>query len=619
MNEQSIFLESLEIESDGARRDFLRESCPDTAMRSRIERLLLVQQKVGGFMEEPAASDAAADVFGSDLPFEEVGASIGPYKLLEQIGEGGMGVVYMAAQQTPVKRKVAIKVIKPGMDTKQVIARFEAERQALALMDHPNIARVVDAGATESGRPYFVMELVRGIPLTDYCQREALGLEQRLALFVDVCHAVQHAHLRGIIHRDIKPSNVMVTLHDGISVVKMIDFCVAKAMNQQLTEKTLFTNYSQMIGTPLYMSPEQAEMSGLDVDTRSDIYSLGVLLYEILTETTPFEQQRLKEAGYDEMRRIIREEEPPRASTRVSTLQNQSQTLSDQRRTNLAQLGRALRSELDWIVVKALEKNRNRRYQSAREFADDVKRYQQGQPVEAFPPSALYQLQKIIRRNRALVASLTMAFLLMVAATAVSSVFALRAHRAEEVAESALLRAETKGDIAAAISSFLSDELLGQASPYVSAERDLQLREVLDHAAERINGHFDGRPLVEAQIPMTIGTTYRHLGESEKPAQHLQHAMELRREELGESHRDSLKSAHELAIARLYGTGRKAAIPLWEQTVERQRRVLGDDDPDTLRSICWLAACPGRGLLAWPLGLENSKLSNARHIDHVCE
>jgi serine/threonine protein kinase len=287
-------------------------------------------------------------VFGSDLPFEEVGASIGPYKLLEQIGEGGMGVVYMAAQQTPVKRKVAIKVIKPGMDTKQVIARFEAERPALALMDHPNIARVVDAGATESGRPYFVMELVRGIPLTDYCQREALGLEQRLALFVDVCHAVQHAHLRGIIHRDIKPSNVMVTLHDGISVVKMIDFCVAKAMNQQLTEKTLFTNYSQMIGTPLYMSPEQAEMSGLDVDTRSDIYSLGVLLYEILTETTPFEQQRLKEAGYDEMRRIIREEEPPRASTRVSTLQNQSQTLSDQRRTNLAQLGRALRSELDW-------------------------------------------------------------------------------------------------------------------------------------------------------------------------------------------------------------------------------------------------------------------------------
>jgi serine/threonine protein kinase len=348
MNEQSIFIESLEIESDGARRDFLRESCPDTAMRSRIERLLLVQQKVGGFMEEPAASDAAADVFGSDLPFEEVGASIGPYKLLEQIGEGGMGVVYMAAQQTPVKRKVAIKVIKPGMDTKQVIARFEAERPALALMDHPNIARVVDAGATESGRPYFVMELVRGIPLTDYCQREALGLEQRLALFVDVCHAVQHAHLRGIIHRDIKPSNVMVTLHDGISVVKMIDFCVAKAMNQQLTEKTLFTNYSQMIGTPLYMSPEQAEMSGLDVDTRSDIYSLGVLLYEILTETTPFEQQRLKEAGYDEMRRIIREEEPPRASTRVSTLQNQSQTLSDQRRTNLAQLGRALRSELDW-------------------------------------------------------------------------------------------------------------------------------------------------------------------------------------------------------------------------------------------------------------------------------
>src|SRR5271166_4202802 len=288
----------------------------DEDIRRRVK-LLLAAHRDDSFLASPApALQGTIDDPGAERP----GTIIGPYKLLEQIGEGGFGLVFMAEQQQPVRRKVALKVLKPGMDTRQVIARFEAERQALALMDHPNIARVLDAGETGSGRPHFVMELVKGVPITDYCDQNRLTTRERLALFTHVCHAVQHAHQKGIIHRDLKPSNVMVTLHDGMPVVKVIDFGVAKALGQQLTDKTLFTGFAQMIGTPMYMSPEQAQLSGLDIDTRSDIYSLGVLLYELLTGTTPFDKERLRQVGYDEMRRIIREEEPPRPSTRVSTL-----------------------------------------------------------------------------------------------------------------------------------------------------------------------------------------------------------------------------------------------------------------------------------------------------------
>ena len=307
---------------------------------------------------------------------ERPGTIIGPYKLLEQIGEGGMGVVFMAEQTQPIQRKVALKIIKPGMDTQQVIARFEAERQALALMDHPNIARVLDAGTTESGRPYFVMELVRGVPVTDYCDRHRLSIRERLELFVTICQAVQHAHQKGIIHRDLKPTNVLVTQHDGRPLVKVIDFGVAKATGQKLTEKTLFTGFAQLIGTPLYMSPEQAELSAPDVDTRSDIYSLGVLLYELLTGSTPFESERLKAAAFDEMRRIIREEEPPRPSTRISTLAQQAiSTVSEKRNSDPRHLSRLFQGELDWIVMKTLEKDRNRRYETASALAADVEHY----------------------------------------------------------------------------------------------------------------------------------------------------------------------------------------------------------------------------------------------------
>jgi probable HAF family extracellular repeat protein len=331
---------------------------------------------------------------------EGVGTVIGPYKLMEVLGEGGMGVVYVAEQTQPVRRKVALKVIKPGMDTKQVIARFEAERQALALMDHPNIAKVLDAGTTPGGRPYFVMELVRGLPITDYCDREQVAIPARLELFVLVCRAVQHAHQKGIIHRDLKPTNILVTLHDGVPVPKVIDFGVAKAIGGGLTDKTIDTQLTQFVGTPLCMSPEQAELSGLDIDTRSDIYSLGVLLYELLTGTTPFDPETLKKAAFDEMRRIIREQEPQRPSLRLSSLGESLTTVSARRGSDPRRLNRAVRGELDWVAMKALEKDRRRRYETANDLAADVLRYLTNQPVEACPPSRWYHLQKFIRRHR---------------------------------------------------------------------------------------------------------------------------------------------------------------------------------------------------------------------------
>ncbi len=336
---------------------------------------------------------------------EGPGQTIGPYKLLEEIGDGGMGVVYMAEQREPVRRRVALKIIKPGMDTRAVVARFEAERQALAMMDHPNIAKVFDAGATGSGRPFFVMELVNGVPLTDYCDQNRLTTDERLELFAQVCLAIEHAHQKGIIHRDIKPSNVMVTLYDGVPVPKVIDFGVAKSVSGQLTEKTLFTHHGQMLGTPLYMSPEQAERSGLDVDTRCDIYSLGVLLYELLTGGTPFDRERVREVAYDELRRMIREDDPPRPSARISTLGEAATVVSGHRKTDPARLSQLLRHDLDWIVMKALQKDRTQRYQTATDFSRDIQHYLAHEPVQAGPPSAWYRFRKFAWRNKTALAT----------------------------------------------------------------------------------------------------------------------------------------------------------------------------------------------------------------------
>jgi tetratricopeptide (TPR) repeat protein len=408
VNEESVFAEALEIEDLQQRAAFLDRACAGNPALRRNVQSLLSAYGAGQFLEPPTPGPAAT----TDEPIRErPGTVVGPYKLMEQIGEGGMGLVFVAEQQHPVRRMVALKVIKPGMDTRQVIARFEAERQALALMDHPNIARVLDGGETAGGRPYFVMELVKGVPITEYCDQNQVPVRQRLGLFLHVCQAVQHAHQKGIIHRDIKPSNVLVMSHDGTPLVKVIDFGVAKAVGQQLTEKSIYTQFSQLIGTPSYMSPEQTGQSGQDVDTRSDIYSLGVLLYELLTGTTPFDKERLKEVGFDELRRIIREEEPPRPSTRISTLGQAATTISTQRKTDPRRLSQLFRGELDWIVMKALEKDRNRRYETASAFAADVQRYLHDEPVQACPPSAWYRFRKFARRNKGRLAAVAGVFL----------------------------------------------------------------------------------------------------------------------------------------------------------------------------------------------------------------
>src|SRR5262245_48510100 len=412
---EQIFAAALTV-ADAAERAALvqRECAGDDMLRAEVESLLAAHDQADAFMQTerfgvPALGETVAAPAESGTPkdkavcapSENSGDRIGRYKLLEQIGEGGFGAVWMAEQEEPVRRRVALKIIKLGMDTREVVARFEAERQALALMDHPNIARVFDGGATEGGRPYFVMELVRGLSITKYCDEHRLTTSERLELFMQVCQAVQHAHQKGVIHRDLKPSNILVMELDGKAVPKVIDFGIARATAQRLTEKTLFTRFGQLVGTPAYMSPEQAGLGGLDIDTRSDIYSLGVILYELLTGRTPFDTKKLLEAGFEAILKTIREVEPPKPSTRLSTLSvEELRTVAQQRRADPAKLNRLVRGELDWIVLKALEKDRHRRYESPSAFARDLEHYLHNEPVTAAAPSMLYLLGKLIRRHR---------------------------------------------------------------------------------------------------------------------------------------------------------------------------------------------------------------------------
>jgi serine/threonine protein kinase len=478
MNEASVFAAALEKTSSQERAAYVAEACAgDEKLRRRVENLLRAHAEPDDLLDPPAHQLGTA----SFVPLVEgPGTVIGPYKLLQQIGEGGFGVVYMAEQTQPVRRIVALKIIKPGMDTAQVIARFESERQALALMDHPNIARVFDAGATASGRPYFVMELVKGVPITDFCDKNQLPPEARLGLFLDLCHAIQHAHHKGVIHRDIKPSNVMVTLHDGVPVVKVIDFGVAKAMGLRLTERTFFTAYGQMIGTPAYMSPEQAEMSGLDIDTRSDVYALGVLLYELLTGTTPLEDQRLRQAAYVEMQRLIREEEAPRPSTRLSLLGGSATVLAGKRGLEVNRLVQLLAGDLDWLVMKALEKDRNRRYDTPGSFAEDIERYLHHEAILARPPSTAYKLKKFVQRNRTVVLTTMVVAASLILGIVLASWQAVRALAAEEQATVALAQAETDRDRALAAEQLASERLA-----QITKEKERAEKALADAASER--------------------------------------------------------------------------------------------------------------------------------------
>jgi serine/threonine protein kinase len=442
---ESVFSAAVATGGPAERARYLDSACGgDADLRRKVEALLASHDGASRFLSRPLDHGG---VFGAGPGMsvaEASGAQIGPYRLLELVGEGGFGSVFMAEQEHPVRRTVALKIIKLGMDTRQVIARFEAERQALALMDHPNIARVLDAGATDTGRPYFVMELVRGVTITEYCDTNNLSTAGRLELFIPVCHAIQHAHQKGVIHRDIKPSNILVTLHDGVPVPKVIDFGIAKATQQELTDKTLFTQFQQFIGTPAYISPEQAETSGLDIDTRADIYSLGVLLYELLVGQTPFDAKEMMQAGLDGMRKIIREKEPLRPSTKLSTLQGDARAAAGKRRqADVGRLVHQVRGDLDWIVMKCLEKDRTRRYDTANGLAMDIRRHLDNEPVIARPSSAAYKLHKAWRRNRLAFSAAAAVLCVLIAGAVVSTWQAVRATRAER--EQSRLRQDAEG------------------------------------------------------------------------------------------------------------------------------------------------------------------------------
>jgi tetratricopeptide (TPR) repeat protein/tRNA A-37 threonylcarbamoyl transferase component Bud32 len=616
-SEETIFAHACAL-PPAERAAYLDRACGgDAQLRANVDALLRAEADVG-FMAAPAADRTPVP---APLPAEKPGDRIGRYKLLQKIGEGGCGIVYLAEQQEPVVRRVAVKVIKLGMDTREVIARFEAERQALALMDHPNIARVFDAGATETGRPFFVMELVRGVPITKYCDEQNLSTVARLELFTSVCHAVQHAHQKGIIHRDLKPSNILVTVNDGRPVPKVIDFGIAKATQGRLTDATVFTAFEQFIGTPAYMSPEQAVMTSLDVDTRSDIYSLGVLLYELLTGRTPFDSRTLITAGLDEIRRVIREVDPPRPSTSLATLADAARaTVAKQRGIPPGQLSSLLRGDLDWIVMRCLEKDRARRYETAASLAQDLARHLKSEPVLARPASAAYRLQKTIRRHRLLFAGGATVALAVFAGAGAATWQAVRATRAEKAAKAEAAKSSQ-------VAGFLKS-IFGEIGPSVLKGRDTALlTAMLDQAAKRVPIALRDQPEVQGELYYTLGWGFYSVSEYARAESAFRAAVEIARKRSDPGALANL--LNQLAIAVLDGGDPVRAEPLLQEALtllppsQRETQAIRHDVLRVLASAQQKrghyreAAVTGRALLASQrqmLGPQHEDVARTLHI-----
>jgi len=592
---KEIFFDALEVPPD-RRPLFLDAACDaDPDLRGRVEALLRAHDGAGDFLGAPTSGGARAvrDAVGREIP---PGTLIDRYRIVRSLGEGGFGEVLLARQERPVVREVALKVVRAGMDSRAVVQRFEAERQTLAILDHPGVARVFDAGTTPSGRPYFVMEHVSGEPITRFCDLRGMGVRDRLTLFVDVCRAVQHAHQRGVIHRDLKPSNVLVTLVDDKPAPKVIDFGVAKAIRPIEGVSAGITQERQIVGTPGYMSPEQASFDHAAIDTRTDVYSLGAMLYELLVGAPPFDERRLANASPGELERIIREDEPRRPSTREI-----SEEEAEARGSASWELKRALRSDLDWIVLKALEKDRSRRYQSAGALADDIVRMLEHREVSAAPPTLRYQVGKFIRRHRTAAGAAALLSITLIGATAVSVGFGLwavreRAHavdaerlaarRADEVAHQAA--------IAEAVNAFLTTDLLGAVDPS-ELGRDVTMREALDAASARLEegvsprGAFEQTPEVETAVRHSIGSTYTALGEYDRALPHLERAVEVNRSIHGAGSDQWLESTNAL-VNLLFRRGEsERALPIAEEALATSERVAGTDDPRTLEARTMLA------------------------------
>ncbi|MBX3382122.1 MAG: tetratricopeptide repeat protein [Phycisphaeraceae bacterium] len=627
-------------------------------LRAEVQALLDAEARSGGLLGSPTAireddvTIAAETRASHGVPIpallrEAPGSCIGPYKLLQLIGEGGFGSVFMAEQEQPVQRKVALKIIKLGMDTRQVVARFEQERQALAILDHPNIAKVFDAGATETGRPFFVMELVKGEPLSEYADRHNLSIEDRLELFAQVCQAVQHAHTKGIIHRDLKPGNVLVSSQDGKPIAKVIDFGIAKATAARLTEKTVFTEHRQIIGTPEYMSPEQAEGS-LDIDTRTDVYALGVMLYELLTGTTPFGGSELRSAAYAEMQRIIREVEPPKPSTRLSQNAATLASVAARRKTEPNRLGSIVRGELDWIVMKALEKDRQRRYETANGLAMDIKRYLSGEAVVAAPPSNAYRFKKFVKRNKGPVAAglvVSAVLVLGLIGTSVGLVRAERARASEAAqrvladaarAEAEVQEAEAKkqAEIAEAVAKFQTDMLAAvdpnqlpkdpvTGEPIKDAVTVLQALQAAVKVLDEGGNALKDQPLVEARVRDTIGTTLRELGRYDEAEPNLRRSLEIRRASLPAGHAEIAQSLNNLALL-LYVQDNNAGVQNWHaeaeslfrQSLEIYRAALPAGHPDiafVMNNLALLLSSQNKLAEAEPLFRESLEMRRAAH------